>query len=53
LGTLEDHSDLWEKNSVTNMLNLVEPGKLAITIDCGTEDVFYKVNLELHDNVAR
>jgi S-formylglutathione hydrolase FrmB len=51
LGSLVDHADLWEKNSVTNMLSLFEPGKLAITFDCGTEDVFYKANLELHEKM--
>jgi S-formylglutathione hydrolase FrmB len=51
LGSLNEHPENWEKNSVTNMLHLVEPGKLAIIIDCGTEDFFYKVNLELHQKM--
>jgi S-formylglutathione hydrolase FrmB len=51
LGSLSEHPENWEKNSVTNMLNLVEPGKLAIIIDCGTEDFFYQVNLELHQKM--
>lgn len=51
LGSYSEHPDAWEKNSVTNMLYLLEPGKLALILDCGTEDFFYKVNLELHQKM--
>jgi S-formylglutathione hydrolase FrmB len=39
----------WEDNTVINMVNLLTPNKLALIIDCGTEDFFYKVNVNLHD----
>jgi S-formylglutathione hydrolase FrmB len=51
LGSYSEHPENWEKNSVTNMLYLLEPGKLALIFDCGTEDFFYKVNLELHEKM--
>jgi S-formylglutathione hydrolase FrmB len=49
LGTYAEHPENWEKNTVINMTNLLTPGKLSLIIDCGTEDFFYKVNVNLHD----
>jgi S-formylglutathione hydrolase FrmB len=49
LGTYAEHPDNWEKNTVINMTNLLTPGKLAIIFDCGTDDFFYKVNVNLHN----
>lgn len=51
LGSYSQNPEVWEKNSVTNMLYLAEPGKLALIIDCGTDDFFYKINCELHDKM--
>jgi len=48
LGKYADAPDLWEKNTVINMLHLIQPKTLSIIIDCGTEDFFYEVNQELH-----
>jgi len=48
LGTYAENPENWEKNTVINMLNLLTPNSLAIIIDCGTEDFFYKVNENLH-----
>ncbi|MEO6522487.1 MAG: alpha/beta hydrolase family protein [Mucilaginibacter sp.] len=49
LGTYKDHPNNWENNTVINMTGLLIPGKLALIIDCGTEDFFYKVNLNFHN----
>jgi S-formylglutathione hydrolase FrmB len=49
LGTYAEHPENWEKNTVINMTNLLTPGKLAIIFDCGVDDFFYKVNVNLHD----
>jgi S-formylglutathione hydrolase FrmB len=49
LGSYAEHPENWEKNTVINMTNLLTPGKLSLIIDCGTEDFFYKVNVNLHD----
>ncbi|MBW8331152.1 MAG: esterase family protein [Prolixibacteraceae bacterium] len=51
LGTYADQSEHWEKNTLINMLNLLTPNSLAIIIDCGTEDFFYKVNENLHEQL--
>lgn len=48
LGKYAEAPDLWEKNTVINMLHLIQPKTLSIIIDCGTEDFFYEVNQELH-----
>jgi S-formylglutathione hydrolase FrmB len=49
LGTYAEHPENWEKNTVINSVDLLTAGKLALIIDCGTEDVFYMVNCSLHD----
>lgn len=51
LGAYADKPDNWEKNTVTNLLYLLTPNKLALIFDCGTEDFFYKVNVELHEKL--
>jgi len=51
LGTYADQPERWEKNTVVNMLNLLTPNSLAIIIDCGTDDFFYKVNENLHQQL--
>lgn len=49
LGTYAEHPENWENNTVINLTHLLTPGKLALIFDCGTEDFFYKVNVNLHD----
>lgn len=51
LGTYAEQPDRWETNTVINMLNLLTPNSLAIIIDCGTEDFFFKVNENLHQQL--
>jgi S-formylglutathione hydrolase FrmB len=51
LGKYSDHPENWEKNTVVNMLNLLQPNSLALLIDCGTEDFFYRVNENLHEQL--
>lgn len=51
LGTYAENQDLWEKNTVINLLHLLTPGSLSIIIDCGTDDFFYKVNENLHQQL--
>ena len=51
LGTYAEQPERWEKNTVINMLNLLSPNSLAIIIDCGSEDFFYKVNENLHQQL--
>ena len=51
LGSYSEQPERWEKNTVINMLYLLRPDSLAIIIDCGTDDFFYKVNENLHQQL--
>lgn len=51
LGKYSDHPDRWEANSVVNLTHLLAPNQLAMIIDCGYGDFFYKVNVALHDKL--
>jgi S-formylglutathione hydrolase FrmB len=51
LGTYAEQPERWEKNTVINMLNLLTPNSLAIIIDCGSDDFFFKVNENLHQQL--
>lgn len=51
LGSYAQNPENWEKNTVINMLHLLTPNALALITDCGTEDFFYKVNVNLHEKM--
>jgi S-formylglutathione hydrolase FrmB len=51
LGTYAEQPERWEKNTVINLLQLLTPNALAIIIDCGTDDFFFKVNENLHQQL--
>ena len=51
LGTIAEHPDNWERNTVINMIDRIDPDSLKIIFDCGTEDFFYGVNCALHDKL--
>lgn len=51
LGTYAQFPERWEQNTVINLLHLLTPGSLALLIDCGTEDFFYRVNTNLHEKM--
>jgi S-formylglutathione hydrolase FrmB len=51
LGKYSENPESWEKNTVINMLHLIRPKTLSIIIDCGTEDFFFRVNNELHQQL--
>ncbi len=51
LGTYASNPEIWEKNTVINMVHLLTPNSLALIIDCGSEDFFYKVNCQLHEKL--
>jgi len=48
LGNYSEQPERWEKNTVINLLYLLQPNSLKLIIDCGTEDFFYRVNENLH-----
>ena len=51
LGKYDQNPDNWEKHTIINLLHLIKPNSLALIIDCGTEDFFYKVNENLHQQM--
>ena len=51
LGKYSEFPERWEQNTVINMLHLIEPNMLKIIIDCGTEDFFFAVNENLHQQM--
>ena len=51
LGSYAQNRDNWEQNSVINLVPLLQPNALALTIECGTEDFFYAVNEKLHEEL--
>ena len=51
IGSYADHPELWDKMVVHNMTHLLVPKALEIFIDCGYDDFFYDVNIELHQKL--
>ncbi len=51
LGKYAEQPERWEKNTVINLLHLLTPNSLPLLIDCGTEDFFFKVNENLHQQL--
>lgn len=52
LGNINDYKENWEKNTVINLLPLLEKKSLKIIFDCGTEDFFYAVNVKVHEKMT-
>ena len=48
LGDASKNSEIWEKHTVINLVNLLKPNVLRIKFDIGTSDFFYHVNNRLH-----
>lgn len=48
LGSITEFPENWDKNTVTNMLELVKDNNLKLIIDCGVDDFFIDVNRQLH-----
>jgi S-formylglutathione hydrolase FrmB len=51
LGRYSENPQRWEQNSVVNMLYLLKPNSLAITFDCGYDDMMYASNQKLHEEL--
>lgn len=51
LGSYAQYPENWETHTVINMLHLLTPNSLALIIDCGSSDFFYKVNCQLHEKL--
>ena len=50
LGNYSKNKELWQNNNVIGQLHKMESNseKMKIIIDCGADDFFYEVNLNLH-----
>ncbi len=53
LGTKANNPKTWDANTVIAQLPKLKPGALSLIIDCGTEDFFYQVNCNLHNELIR
>jgi len=51
LGTLDSHQQNWEENTVINKVEALKKANLKLMIDCGVDDFFYKVNMNLHQKL--
>ncbi|HEV7780831.1 MAG TPA: alpha/beta hydrolase family protein [Chitinophagaceae bacterium] len=53
IGDTINHADNWNIYSVINMVEHYPKDTLAMIIDCGTGDIFYKDNHALHEKMIR
>lgn len=53
LGTIDEHPDNWERNTVINMTDRLRPDSLKIVFECGTDDFFLGVNRALHEKLLK
>ncbi len=51
LGSYAEYPKRWDEYTVINQLHRITPGQLALIIDCGTDDFFYRVNEQLHQKL--
>jgi S-formylglutathione hydrolase FrmB len=52
LGNYSQQPEAWEKHTVINLLHLLTTKSPALIIDCGTDDFFYQVNENLHQQLV-
>lgn len=48
LGPYAENKESWNNNTVMELTHLLTKDSLPLIIQCGTEDFFYNVNVELH-----
>lgn len=53
LGDSATHPQNWEKYTVTNVADALQPGQLNLIIDCGVDDFFLNVNREFHKKLLQ
>jgi S-formylglutathione hydrolase FrmB len=52
LGVYSEHPEIWEKNSVINLVYLLDGKNLNFLFDCGVDDFFYDANARLHKKLV-
>lgn len=53
LGPKSESPQRWDDYTVINQVAQLEEGDLAIIFDCGYDDFFYQVNLDLHQTLRK
>lgn len=51
IGEQSEHPEVWNSHTVMGLLHLLSPNKLKIIIDCGSDDFFFDVNEQLHNEL--
>ena len=51
LGPYAENKEVWEENTVINLVHLLDGKTLDIIIDCGRHDFFYDANVRLHNKL--
>ena len=51
LGPKDKYPERWKGNSVIELTYLLVPNRLALIVDCGKDDFFYDVNVQLHEKL--
>lgn len=51
LGDYRKNKDLWEQNTVINMVHKLRGDNLKLIFDCGVDDFFYDGNRRLHEKL--
>jgi len=51
LGTISDHKENWDNNTVINVIDSLHNGELRIIFDCGFSDFFLAANRSLHQKL--
>ena len=53
LGEEKDYPERWSAHTVIEQVDNLKNGELALIFDCGYEDFFYQVNLNLHEKLLK
>lgn len=48
LGDFEKNKEIWDQNTVINMINQLKGDYLKLIFDCGVDDFFYDANISMH-----
>ena len=51
IGELSSDGRSWDDYTVVNLVDGLENGELALIVDCGYDDFFFDVNLDLHERL--
>ncbi len=52
LGQYSNHKENWEKNTVINMVHMLNGKHLKLIFDCGVDDFFFNANKRLHNKLV-